>query len=69
VDDFVKRAAYFGCVQARPAFNTKEYATMHNATTEPMQFPATQTAMADLTDPFDLLRDGVTCPQFMYQGL
>ena len=42
---------------------------MHNATTEPMQFPATQTAMADLTDPFDLLRDGVTCPQFMYQGL
>ena len=32
---------------------------MHNASTEPMQFPATQTAMAGLTDPLtDLLRDG-----------
>ena len=36
----MKKAAYFGAVATVPSPNTEEYATVHEATREPLMFPS-----------------------------
>lgn len=53
----MKKAAYFGCVQPRPALNTREYATMAHATADSLTFPSQPAAAID--DPLtQMLRQG-----------
>src|SRR5690606_28879154 len=53
----MKKAAYFGCVQPHPVPYAEEYATMHEATAEPIPFPSRTAASSD--DPLTaILRQG-----------
>jgi transposase-like protein len=53
----MKKAAYFGSVEAVPSPNTEEYATVHQATCEPFAFPSSQPAGVE--DPLtEVIRQG-----------
>jgi putative transposase len=47
VDDGMKKAAYLGCVQGTQTLYAKEYATMSEATTDPIRFPSCHPSVQD----------------------
>jgi len=57
VDEVMKKAAYFGCIQTHPSLYVKEYATMAHPTDPSLTFPSTTPTSPE--DPLtDILRQG-----------